>query len=175
MLFWIWVAGGCLLFFALVIAALVIYGKIATARVNRMLDEFGEQYPVYILAAPDELYKQGSSDSVLARVLVIFKPESEELHSALESTVNSLQELLEREPRSKAEREAAEFVRDLRWLVGSPLVPHELTDGWTVYCRDMLIDRQLLPKGRLKLPYIYVKAIPGDPKAMKMIPYPDAD
>ncbi len=54
-------------------------------------------------------------------------------------------------------------------------MPNELTDGLTVYCRDLLIDRQLLPKGRLKLPYVYVTSIPGDPKTMKMIPYPDAD
>lgn len=174
MSFWIWLVVGFLLFLVLGFAALVIYGKIANARVNRMLDEFGEQYPVYILAAPVELYKPGSSETELARVLVIFKPESPELHSALES-VNTLQELREREPRTQAEREGAGFVRDLSWLVGSPMVPHELTDGWSVYCRDLLIDRQLLPKGRLKLPYIYVKAIPSDPKAMKMIPYPDAD
>ena len=118
------IVGGVLLLFALAIVALVIYGKIANGRMNRMLDEFGEEYPAYILAAPDELYKQGSSGSELARVLVIFKPESSELHSALESTINCLQELRKREPRTKAEREGAEFVKDLqmagRFASGAP-------------------------------------------------------
>jgi hypothetical protein len=53
-------------------------------------------------------------------------------------------------------------------------LPHEITGGIEGYTYSMRVQFSKLPGGRLSLPYIYCKFLPGDDPKVLMIDYPEA-
>jgi hypothetical protein len=168
-----------LVILGLVIAAFLFYIYRETERDKREVMEKGQPFIAYILIAHQEIREPARErrweHGCMARLLIAFEPESPELHAALQALVTRLEELRMREPLTDGERAVISLVRDPSFVGGRIPLPAELTDGRVAYSHDGYIERALLPKGWLVLPYVHCKAVPGDKGNIYMLPYPDKE
>jgi hypothetical protein len=124
----------------------------------------------WIVQANNALFQPGLND-LPAQVIITFDdvPNVTEYLEKIGKKLYSLKSGYGIDP---VERQVAKLVKDETFVYGSRVkLPTEFTGGPTVYSCHVIIERQCLLHGCLKLPFVECKAMPGDKGIVCMVPY----
>ncbi len=118
------------------------------------------------------LYEEGEHD-LPALAVFTFDERAASQQQFLLRIAGAMANLKEQEPRNKVEAEVAAMIRDERYRPGKrTLLPKEFTGHVPVYAAHVLVERRLLPEGRITVPYTYLMAMPGDEETLTIMVEP---
>jgi len=165
---------GPFLVIGVVAAVLLVVGLVALvvtrAIERRRVLERGEVLHGWIVQANTRLFEEGSF-SAPAQVLISFAGKRAASDERLAETARRLASLKGKVLYDAPELKVAELVNDETYRPGvRALLPPWLTNGAEVMSVHVWIDRSLLPGGRLTLPFVRCKALPGPKGRVLMIP-----
>lgn len=136
-------------------AAVVLRARRAWNRARRIAVG-GSPVTCCVVRAHEDLYRSGTQP-LPCQVLFAFDPD-----------VNADPEYL----RHLARRWSARLTRRERFQSGRrEMLPLELTDGYTVYCADLLVLPAYLVRGHLSTGLLTCVAEPGESGGVELVPY----
>jgi hypothetical protein len=145
----------------ILLAGVIIYYAIVIKNLEKRHEAEGELMVGWIVQANNILYQPGSMAS-WAQILVAFdEPEFPDPHASVLAL--SFAELKDGQATTADEKKIAKLVRDERAMPNERFrLPKTYTRGREIYSMHVMVERYLLPKGYLHLPFVRVSVIRDD-------------
>jgi hypothetical protein len=167
-----WVIVGAVVAVVVVFAVVkaVLDDRVSQARIERVLDE-GRRTIAYFVMANSILYEPGEDDSY-ALVVFTFDESIDDLDAELERWAAETGRFRRRDARNSTEARIAEIIADQGVFDGHLRLPKSITGSIKGYMTCVKVIRELLPRGKITVPYVFIRVLMTDDGGTVMVKYP---